>query len=161
MCPAPMTPIRITTASSRPEHVRGLWVFGWTFRVFCLPETRSGGRGWPGTFPERTGMETPEPPAGKPRSRFGFSLVPRKVRWIVFSNAFGAIGFGYITVFITAYFPEINVSTQVVGLLLGALGLAMVVSAAPLGVYSDRRGRKGLPLVGSVILPPAILVFAF
>src|SRR5712691_9765408 len=112
-------------------------------------------------FPEGTGMQTPEPPTGKPRSRFGFSLVPRKVRWIVFSNGFGAIGFGYVTVFITAYFPEIGVSTQIVGLLLGALGLAMVVSAAPLGVYSDRRGRKGLLLVGSVILPPAILVFAF
>src|SRR2546425_8245667 len=112
-------------------------------------------------FPELSGMETPEPPAGKPRSRFGFSLVPRKVRWIVFSNAFGAIGFGYITVFITAYFREIGVSTQVVGLLLGALGLTMVVSTAPLGVSSDRLARKGLLLVGSVILPPSILVFAF
>src|SRR2546425_11826173 len=106
-------------------------------------------------------METPEPPAGKPRSRFGFSQVPRKVRWIVFSTAFGAVGFGYVTVFIPAYFPEIGVSTQVVGLILGALGLAMVVSAAPLGVYSDRRGRKGLLLSGSVILPPSILAFAF
>src|SRR2546426_36628 len=145
MCPAPMTPIRMYNTSGRPEHVRGLWVFGWAFRVFCLPETRSGGRGWPAPFPERTGMETPEPPAGKPRNRFGFSQVPRKVRWIVFSNAFGAIGFGYITVFITAYFPEIGVSTQVVGLLLGALGLAMVVSAAPLRVsFPFIQGRTGI-----------------
>src|SRR5438552_509013 len=161
MCPAPMTPIRIYDTSSRPNTSAGYGFSDGAIRVFCPPETRSGGRGWAGIFLERTGMETPEPPAGKPHSRFGFSQVPRKVRWIVFSNAFGAIGFGYITVFITAYFPEIGVSTQVVGLLLGALGLAMVVSAAPLGVYSDRRGRKGLLLVGSAILPPSILVFAF
>ena len=161
MCPAPMTPIRIYDTSSRPNTSAGYGFSDGAIRVFCPPETRSGGRGWAGIFLERTGMKTPEPPAGKPHSRFGFSQVPRKVRWIVFSNAFGAIGFGYITVFITAYFPEIGVSTQVVGLLLGALGLAMVVSAAPLGVYSDRRGRKGLLLVGSAILPPSILVFAF
>src|SRR5436189_2725408 len=106
-------------------------------------------------------METPEPRAPARRSPFGFSAIPRKVRWIVFSNAFGAVGFGYLIVFITAYFPETGVSSQVVGLLLGAVGVAMVVSAAPLGVYSDRRGRKGLLLVGSAILPPSILVFAF
>src|SRR2546428_5973833 len=106
-------------------------------------------------------MATPEPLPPARRGRFGFSAVPRKVRWIVFSNAFGAVGFGYVTVFITAYFPEIGVSTQVVGLILGALGLAMVVSAAPLGGYSDRRWRKSLLLSGSVILPPSILAFAF
>src|SRR2546427_11133529 len=101
-------------------------------------------------------MATPEPPPSTPRSRFGFSTIPRKVRWIVFSNAFGAVGFGYLIVFITAYFPEPGVSSQVVGLLLGAVGVAMVVSAAPLGIYSDRRGRKGLLLNGSASLPPSL-----
>src|SRR2546428_472511 len=105
-------------------------------------------------------METPEPRPPARRSRFGFSSIPRKVRWIVFSNAFGAVGFGYLIVFITAYFPETGVSSQVVGLLLGAVGVSMVVSAAPLGIYSDRRGRKGLLLIGSAVLPPSILVFA-
>src|SRR2546421_245761 len=57
-------------------------------------------------------------------------------------------------------FSATGVSSQVVGLLLGAVGVAMVVSAAPLGIYSDRRGRKGLLLIGSAILPPSILVFA-
>src|SRR5256712_9249190 len=79
-------------------------------------------------------MQTPEPRPPARRSRFGFSTIPRKVRWIVFSNAFGAIGFGYLIVFITAYFPETGVSSQVVGLLLGAVGVSMVVSAAPLGI---------------------------
>src|SRR6059036_1067316 len=114
----------------------------------------------PEPFWNKLTMETPEPRPPARRSRFGFSAIPRKVRWIVFSNAFGAVGFGYLIVFITAYFPETGVSSQVVGLLLGAVGVAMVVSAAPLGIYSDRRGRKGLLLIGSAILPPSILVFA-
>src|SRR3989475_11302307 len=64
-------------------------------------------------------METPEPRPPARRSRFGFSTIPRKVRWIVFSNAFGAIGFGYLIVFITANFPEPGFSSQASGPLLG------------------------------------------
>lgn len=91
---------------------------------------------------------------------FGFSLIPPKVRWIVYANAFGAVGFGYLIVFITAYLPEVGMDPGAVGLILGAEGAAMVLTAIPLGIYSDRRGRKALLLVSSVILPPSILVFA-
>ena len=101
---------------------------------------------------------SPEP---GPAKGFGFSLIPRKVRWIVYANAFGAVGFGYLIVFITAYLPETGMDAGAVGLILGAEGAAMVLTAIPLGLYSDRRGRKGLLLVSSIILPPAILVFAF
>ena len=94
------------------------------------------------------------------KMRAGFSLIPSKVRWIIYANAFGAVGFGYLIVFITAYLPEIGVESGVVGLVLGAEGAAMVLSAIPLGLYSDRRGRKGLLIVASVILPPSLLVFA-
>jgi MFS family permease len=93
--------------------------------------------------------------------RLGFADIPWKVRWIVYANAFGAVGFGFLNVFITAYLPQIGVSTSSVGLLLGAEGVSMVLSAIPLGIYSDRRGRKNLLLVASVIVPPAVLVFAF
>ncbi len=95
-----------------------------------------------------------------PSKGFGFSLIPPKVRWIVYANAFGAVGFGYLMVFITAYLPETGMDPGAVGLILGAEGVAMVLTAIPLGLYSDRRGRKGLLLVSSIILPPAILVFA-
>ncbi len=100
--------------------------------------------------------QEPEPSKG-----FGFSRIPRKVRWIVYANAFGAVGFGYLMVFVTAYLPETGMDAGVVGLILGAEGVAMVLAAIPLGLYSDRRGRKGLLLVSSIILPPSILVFVF
>ncbi|HYM40597.1 MAG TPA: MFS transporter [Thermoplasmata archaeon] len=104
-------------------------------------------------------MEAP-PSDSKSPSGLGFSAIPSQVRWIVGANAFGAVGFGYLMVFITAYLPEVGVESGVVGLVLGAEGAAMVLSAIPLGLYSDRRGRKGLLLVGSIMLPPSILVFA-
>lgn len=101
--------------------------------------------------------------SGSPDARrgLGFSAIPRKVRWIVYANALGAVGFGYLLVFITAYLPVIGVSLGDVGLILGAEGASMVLSAIPLGLYSDRRGRKWLFLIASVILPPSLLVFAF
>jgi MFS family permease len=100
------------------------------------------------------------PPEPEPRGRFGFSSIPRNVRWIIYANSLGAIGFGYLMVFITAYLPEIGMDPGAIGLVLGADGAAMVLSAIPLGLYSDRRGRKWLLLVGAIILPPSILVFA-
>jgi len=99
--------------------------------------------------------QEPEPSKG-----LGFRSIPSKVRWIVYANAFGAVGFGYLIVFITAYLPEVGMESGAVGLILGAEGAAMVLTAIPLGLYSDRRGRKGLLLVSSIILPPSILVFA-
>src|SRR2546428_6175889 len=90
-------------------------------------------------------METAgtEPPS---RRRIGFSEIPRKVRGIVFANVLGGGGFGYLFVFIGAYLPQIGVGAEVVGLLFCAQGVAIVLSAIPLRVYSDRRRPKGLLL---------------
>src|SRR5438552_16792478 len=79
-----------------------------------------------------------EPPSA--RRRIGFSEIPRKVRGIVFANVLGAVGFGYLFVFIAAYLPQIGIGAEVVGLLFGAQGVAIVLSAIPLGIYSDRGG---------------------
>ena len=95
------------------------------------------------------------------RRRLGFSEIPRKVRWIIYANAAGGVGFGYLMIFITAYYPQIGIGPGTIGLILGAEGASMVVCAVPLGIYSDRRGRKSPLLVASAVLPPTILVFAF
>src|SRR5438552_11081826 len=100
-----------------------------------------------------------EPPSA--RRRIGFSEIPRKVRGIVFANVLGAVGFGYLFVFIAAYLPQIGIGAEVVGLLFGAQGVAIVVSAISLGIYSDRCGRKGILLIASVILRSAVLVLVY
>lgn len=95
------------------------------------------------------------------RRRLGFSEIPRKVRRIIYVNAAGGVAFGYLIIFITAYYPQIGIGSGTIGLILGAEGAAMVLFAIPLGLYSDRRGRKGLLLAASAALPPTILVFGF
>src|SRR2546428_5531350 len=95
------------------------------------------------------------------RRRLGFSEIPRKVQWIIYVNAAGGVGFGYLMIFITAYYPQIGIGSGTIGLILGAEGAAMVICAVPLGIYSDRRGRRAPLLVASAVLPPTILVFAF
>src|SRR6266571_940020 len=128
--------------------VRIRWTTRWTALTAHPPEDRSGGRGWPGP---RTRGPTMEPSPTEPpriRRRLGFSEIPRNVRRIVYANVLGGVGFGYLIVFITAYLPQIGIGPEIVGLLLGAEGVSMVLIAIPLGWYSDRRGRKGLLLVG-------------
>jgi MFS family permease len=102
-----------------------------------------------------------EEPAVSKRPRLGFSEIPRKVRWIIYVNASGGLAFGYLVIFITAYYPTIGIGPGTIGLILGAEGAAMVICAVPLGLYSDRRGRKGPLLVASAVLPPVVLIFAF
>src|SRR5256712_3405768 len=91
-----------------------------------------------------------EPPSV--RRRLGFSEIPQKVRRIVFANVLGGGGFGYLYVFIGAYLPQIGGGAEVVGLLFGAPGVSMGLSAIPLRIYSDRPRREGLLLIPSVIL---------
>ncbi|TLZ43506.1 MAG: MFS transporter [Methanobacteriota archaeon] len=91
--------------------------------------------------------------------RFGFSEVPRKVRWIICVNAGGGIAFGYLMIFLTAYLPQIGIEAGTIGLLLGANGAATVLFAIPLGLYSDRRGRKRPLIAASAVLPVMILIF--
>lgn len=103
---------------------------------------------------------TDQAAAEKP-SRFGeFSRVPRRVRWFIYLLSFSAIGYGYLTVIISAYLPERGMSPGSVGLILGAGGASLVVSAIPLGMLSDRIGRKWIFIAGTIMLIPALLAFA-
>src|SRR5881396_528972 len=97
------------------------------------------------------------PPKGR---RLSFATIPRKIRWIIYVNAAGGLNFGYLMIFITGYYPEIGIGPGTIGLLLGAEGAAMVTFAIPLGLYSDRYGRKLPLLAATTVLPFAALVFA-
>src|SRR5213082_3121179 len=94
------------------------------------------------------------------RRRLSFAQIPRRIRWIIYVNAAGGLSFGYLRIFITGYYPEIGIGPGTSGLLLGAEGAAMVTFAIPLGLYSDRYGRKLPLLAATTVLPFAALVFA-
>lgn len=89
-----------------------------------------------------------------------FSSVPRIVKSFIAVLALNSIGFGYLMIVLTSYFPEIGLSSSIVGIVLGAQGVALVVAGVPLGIISDRRGRKWILIIGSAGLPPILITFA-
>jgi len=94
------------------------------------------------------------------RASFGsFSTIPRRVKWLIFAGLFNNIGIGYLLVYLTAFFPQIGVSPGVVGLLLGLEGVMLFLSI-PLGIRSDRRGRKKILLIGSTVVPIPMIMMA-
>lgn len=90
-----------------------------------------------------------------------FSAIPRKTRMIIYSLVFLNIAVGYIIMVLVAYLPELNVSSSAVGLLLGLGGIVASVGSIPLGVLSDKRGRKVILVLSSLVVAPAVIAFAF
>lgn len=91
----------------------------------------------------------------------GFKSVPSGVKWLVYLTSFSGLAYGYLIIAITAYLPEVGLSSGDVGLLIGVNGLVFVVSAIPIGILADRRGRKTIFMLGLLGIPPSILVYAF
>jgi MFS family permease len=94
------------------------------------------------------------------RKKAPFSGVPLRVRWQIYAEIFSTIGFGYLLIVITAYLPQVNVRAGTIGLILGIQGITLILAGIPLGILSDRRGRKWMIVVGNLLLPPAIIIFA-
>ncbi len=90
-----------------------------------------------------------------------FSKVPRKVKLLIYLASFSACAYGYLLILITAYLPELGVGFDQVGLIIGTTGLTFVLSAIPIGMLSDRKGRKPVLFFGLLLLPPSLTVFGF
>jgi predicted MFS family arabinose efflux permease len=90
-----------------------------------------------------------------------FFGVPHKVRWIIYLSCFSAVANGYLTMVISAYLPEIGISSSNIGLLLGVNGAAMIITAIPFGILADRIGRKRILVVSLSLIPLTALIFAF
>ena len=89
-----------------------------------------------------------------------FSLVPKRVKWLIYLTVPQSLAFGYLVILITAYFPETDYfDAGDVGLLIAATGVTFVAGALPLAILSDKRGRKWILLMGMAATTPSILVF--
>ncbi|HZD13082.1 MAG TPA: MFS transporter [Candidatus Binatus sp.] len=86
--------------------------------------------------------------------------VPARLQGIIYSGAFANLGIGYLIVYITGYMPAIGIKTSSIGLLIGVFGLVPILTGIPLGMLSDRKGRKTLLLLGSFGIFPALTIFA-
>jgi MFS family permease len=87
--------------------------------------------------------------------------VPNRVRLLIFTQILNTLAFGYFLIYLTVYLVETNVvDAYGVGIILGLETVVLILAGIPLGVLSDRRGRKGFLLLGNSLLPFSILVFA-
>jgi MFS family permease len=86
--------------------------------------------------------------------------VPRRVKLLIFSLSLNSLAFGYFIIYVTAFFPEVNITPDIVGTLLGVQGGVLALAGIPLGVLSDRRGRKWILILGNAALVPTMLLFA-
>jgi len=89
-----------------------------------------------------------------------FRAVPAGVKWLIYLSTPSTISYGYLIIAISAYFPEIGFSSGDIGILLGANGLSFAISAIPIGILADRRGKKTIFLLGLFSIPPLIFVYA-
>ena len=100
--------------------------------------------------------------SGKKGAGIGFKSVPSRVKWLVYLTCFSSIAYGYIIIAITAYMPEAGIiSESEVGILVAVNGLVFVLSAIPIGLLADRKGRKTIFMLGMIGIPPSILIYAF
>ncbi|MDG6904695.1 MAG: MFS transporter [Nitrososphaerota archaeon] len=94
-------------------------------------------------------------------ARPGFlSGIPNRVKLLIFVLSVNSLASGYLMVFVTAYLPEVGISSKLVGTIIGAEGITMVIVGIPLGVLSDRIGRKWILNLSSAGLAPVIFIFA-
>ena len=89
-----------------------------------------------------------------------FSQVPPRVRRLIFLLSFLTVSQGFYYILVSAHLPALGVPGTAVGLILGASGATFVLMAIPLGILSDRKGRKRVFLLGTIGLPLALLVYA-
>jgi len=90
-----------------------------------------------------------------------FASVPRAVKLLIFSQVMNNFAFGYFIIYVSAYLLEIRVGADLIGVIIGIQGIVIVLSGVPLGLLSDRRGRKWFLIAGNLLLAPIILIFAF
>ncbi len=99
--------------------------------------------------------------AEKGEFKGGFRSVPHTVKAVIWLTSFASLGVGYLMTYAAAYLPKIGLSASDVGLIIGIMSVAAMVAAVPLGLLSDRVGRKKVLLFALLIFPFIMFGFAF
>ena len=85
--------------------------------------------------------------------------VPTKVKLLIYSQVLNNFAFGYFLIYITAYLVESNVfDAYQVGVLLGLETLVVIIAGIPVGILSDRTGRKKFLIFGNAVIPAVLLI---
>ncbi|MGD1060170.1 MAG: MFS transporter [Methanomassiliicoccales archaeon] len=88
-----------------------------------------------------------------------FPNVPISAKRLIYLTVPIGLSYGYLLTVIAAYLPEIGMTSGQVGAILGVTGISIVIVAVPLGMLSDRIGRKRVLLAGLLLIIPMTLVY--
>ena len=94
--------------------------------------------------------------------RPGFmASIPTRVKLLIFTQLLNTLGFGYFMIYLSGYLVDVKVLDALgVGIVFGIESMVMIAAGIPLGILSDRRERKWFLILGNLLLPPMLLIFA-
>jgi len=100
--------------------------------------------------------------SGQAGPKTGFmASIPRRVKFLIFTQILNTFAFGYFLVYLTVYLVEIKVTDAWgAGIILGLETVVVIGAGIPLGILSDRTGRKKFLILGNSLLPPTVIIFA-
>ena len=85
--------------------------------------------------------------------------VPTKVKLLIYSQILNNFAFGYFLIYLTAYLVESSVfDAYQVGVILGLETVIVIVAGIPVGILSDRTGRKKFLIFGNALIPVVLLI---
>lgn len=87
--------------------------------------------------------------------------VPREVKLLTYLMAPNSLLSSYLIIFVAGYLPSRGFPVSGVGLLLGIEGLTSITAAVPLGILSDKKGRRTILIAGNSLAVLAGIIFFF
>jgi MFS family permease len=100
--------------------------------------------------------------SGPAVAQVGFlQSIPTRVKLLILTQILNSFGLGYFLIYVSVYLPQVGISATVVGTVFGLEVAVAVCVGIPLGLLSDKKGRKWFLIMGNLLLAPALLVFAF
>lgn len=88
------------------------------------------------------------------------SSVPGLVRGLIFLSIPTNVAAGFFYIYVSVFLLDLGVRPEIVGLILAVNGASMVLAAIPLGIISDRKGRKVMLILGSLLFSPILFILA-
>jgi MFS family permease len=90
-----------------------------------------------------------------------FSGIPKEAKYLIYAGILPAIAYGMFSTDIAYFLTHVQgLSDVFMGSLIMIIGLSSVVFSIPLGMISDRYGRKKMLIIGNIIASAVIAVFA-
>lgn len=90
-----------------------------------------------------------------------FSGIPKEAKYLIYAGILPALAYGMFSTDIAYFLTHVQgLSDVFMGTLIMIMGLSAVAFSIPLGMISDRYGRKKMLIIGNVIASAVIAVFA-